>query len=150
VYSVEPLVAPARLELTGSSSGRRWTVPLTRHDHRLVGLDTAAAPDQGSLVTYSLYHTEDGRRRLLSSQAFRIESDASLTSQLTGTLHAADDARTTFVFDLDRPSHVTATVVDQAGRRVAELADRPFVAGQQRLVWNGARSGHTFLHLDID
>ncbi|MFH1277187.1 MAG: FG-GAP-like repeat-containing protein [Candidatus Eisenbacteria bacterium] len=47
----------------------------------------------------------------------------------------------TILFHLDGPAGVRLAVFDAGGRRVRTLADRPFGAGEQRVVWNGTSDG---------
>lgn len=46
-----------------------------------------------------------------------------------------------FTFSLTAPGHVLAEVFDTRGRRVAEILDRDFVAGEHAGSWNGAVAG---------
>jgi hypothetical protein len=49
--------------------------------------------------------------------------------------------RSTIQFELKRAAHVTLTVYDVGGRRVATLVDGPLTAGPHAVTWNGRDAG---------
>ena len=49
-------------------------------------------------------------------------------------------------FQLNRPAHVTATVVNQAGETVSTILDDDISTGNQVVSWDGRRDGHVVPH----
>jgi hypothetical protein len=85
-----------------------------------------------------------------------IEEDdtPALVTRLEGANPNPFNPMTTVKFSLAREQHVTLSVFDMSGRRVAVLADDVFAAGEHPVVWNGrdlagreAASGTYFLHM---
>ena len=72
--------------------------------------------------------------------------------ELEGNYPNPFNPSTTIAFKLSTTSHVTMTVFDVLGRKVATLTDQPYVPGRHLLDWNAAElaSGQYFYRMEVD
>ena len=72
--------------------------------------------------------------------------------ELEGNYPNPFNPSTTIAFKLSAESHVTMTVFDVLGRRVATLTDQPYASGRHLLNWDASAlaSGQYFYRLEVD
>ena len=103
----------------------------------------------GSYVAFdsvgNLYLAETSNQRVLRVQFDPAAVAVSDMNSYSGAALAQNspnpfNPRTEIHFSLDREQRVNLSVFDPSGRRVAELADRTFTAGEHNLTWDGRNS----------
>jgi hypothetical protein len=131
--------ADAEFRLEGSTPGGRWEV-----EHGADGPGTYVAEDRstavlnGGLITYLLWHREDGEGdwQLLREASITLDAAPLLTS-LLGAYPNPFNPHVAIRFSLATPQRAKITVFDVAGRQVAVLADGRFPGGYSEVVWRG-------------
>lgn len=78
---------------------------------------------------------------LLSCPAAVSDQPSPLVNRMLQATHPNPfNPRTTIAYAVDRAQHITISVYDMVGRRVAVLVDQTVTAGEHRVQWNGTDS----------
>ncbi len=124
------------LKLVASKNADTWTVPVEGMGESFSAHDRSPILLQGGEVTYSLYYHEDGDAQLLRSETIDLGTQV-LSTRLLGAHPNPFNPETKITFSLAESQRVSVSVVDMMGRRVADLANDVFGAGQHSVHWNG-------------
>lgn len=135
-FQVSGGALPSDFELVANLGDLEWTVPITRDGSAFTAHDNSSNLSQGGTVTYSLYYFAQGGRELMGTQTVEI-NETPVATRLIGASPNPFNPMTKVYFSLSRPQHVTVTVYDLTGRRVAVLADGMLPQGEQSVQWNG-------------
>ena len=117
--------------------GREYTVPVIRQGSTFVANDETPELRQGGTAVYSLYLVEDGERTLISSKSVDLDRLPELVSQLKGAYPNPFNPMTKVAFSMAEAGHVELAVYDASGRRVAQLANETYGAGDHTVTWEG-------------
>ena len=129
---------PGQFRLTAGLGPVTWDVPCRMgRDRSFLANDESVHLTMGGQVTYRLYHRgDDSDWYLLGIQSVEVGAPPALT-RLAGVWPNPFNPQTTVSFSVGKPQQVAIRVYDLTGRRVAELADRPFGAGTHQVRWDG-------------
>ena len=96
------------------------------------------------VLTYDLVEIDAGGAQQVITTAQVAATSLPVASLRIETVRPNPlNPQTTVTFTLGRTQHVRATVLDVAGRKVADLADGVMTAGRRTLTWNGQNAtGH--------
>jgi|GEM_PF-5251031 len=98
----------------------------------------AFSADGSTLIgEYVDFYNGSGNYRIDFGKTSAVGETVSRPSRLTGVSPNPFNPMTTVSFALDRRQQATVSVYDISGRKVAELADQIFEAGDHRIVWRG-------------
>jgi hypothetical protein len=137
-FDVNGEVTASDFEMVAELDGRQWTVPVIQQGSSFVADDDSPELRNGGTVTYSLYfREEDGSRSLISSKSVDLSQIPELVSGLKGAFPNPFNPMTKVAFSLAHEGHVELFVYDLSGRRVAELANRVYGAGDHTVTWYG-------------
>lgn len=120
---------------TGADTSRTVTFTLTQADPR-------TATGQFQATARSLCATSSPPTTRFTSPAYTFDT-LPLAFELLGNAPNPFRQRTTIHFQMPEATHVTLTVYNILGQKIATLVDRELPAGSHEVVWSGrAQQGH--------
>ena len=137
-FDVNGDVSASDFEMVAELDGRQWNVPVIQQGSSFVADDDSPELRNGGTVVYSLYFVEeDGSRSLISSKSVDLNQVPEMATVLKGAYPNPFNPMTKVAFSLASEGHVELFVYDMSGRRVAELANRAYSAGDHDVTWYG-------------
>lgn len=137
-FNVNGDVSASDFEIVAELDGRQWNVPVIQQGSSFVADDDSPELRNGGTVVYSLYFVEeDGSRSLISSKSVDLNQVPEMATVLKGAYPNPFNPMTKVAFSLASEGHVELFVYDMSGRRVAELANRSYSAGDHEVTWYG-------------
>jgi len=115
-----------------------WSVPYrSAGDGSYRAEDAPPRTDQPREVIYTLSYQDDGAMDPMQLDSRAVELPPLMHTRLNRVFPNPCNPGTTISFTLKRASRVDLDVFDATGRRVAHLANRPFIAGDHEVFWDG-------------